>query len=1490
MRLRLTLRTEHGGERDVEVDASSGTTLSEIAPELRALVGAGHSATISTDGRPLPGSLWLGGPGLRTGSVLTLGPVGARRTPGLSALQLRIVGGPDAGRVIPLARGSHRVGRGRVADIRLLDPDVSREHLEITTGLSGVGIRDLGSTNGTWLDGDEIAAEVQLTRFGQLLRAGNTSLSVVASSEPPAATRPGDGGWVLVNRPPRILDPASGTSVEFPTQPAVSSYARAQWLSALLPTVLGVGLALYLDNLQFLAFALLTPITMLSSGISDRWVCRRSRRQARHRFALAEKSARHEIEDLLANEVECRRREFPDPAAVALTASTPDCRLWERRPDHADFLALRMGLSDHAAATTATRGGRPLEGMLARAVPTSASLRSGAIGVAGPPSVSRGLARWLVGQLVVLHSPRDLTLCLLVNGPSADWHWLRWLETTVSAIAVRPDEHLLLIRELADQITGRLGALRGSDGRWRGAWTVVIIDPARCAAAAPGLRTLLEDGPKVGVSALCVDDDPRLLPPSCRAVARVMAASGARLEVSGGTEPAFGPVIADRVSVSWAERLARDLAPLRDCEAESATVLPDQVRLLDLLQRPDLTAEGLLSSWSSGNRPTTVLGLGEAGIVEIDLIRDGPHILVAGSTGSGKSELLRSLIAGLAVTNPPDRITFVLIDYKGGAAFAECASLPHALGSVTDLDRHLTRRALLCLEAELHRRESAFADAGVSDLDGYWATSETARPSLPRLVLVVDEFAALTDDLPSFVTGLVGIAQRGRSLGVHLVLATQRPAGVVSPEIKANMALRIALRVTDPAESSDVIGTEAAARLPKGLPGRAFARLADGLVQFQTGQIGVTGQASDRPALRVLGEWNRPIAGRGDGCSKTNDLEVLRDAAREAARKRSRPLPAPPWLDPVPAVVIISDLRSGGDVSKGGEVSNGGDVGHRATIEIGLTDDPARQRQYPSTLDLAHGGSVGLIGSMRSGRSTAIRTIVAAAADRYGPAELQVYVIDCAGGSSMALADLPQCGTAVAANDPVSVALLITRIGDEVSRRLRQMTDHCVGSAPEARDAGLVMPMVLVAVDGWEGLAAMSEEYDAGRTADALLRLLREAASAGVTVLLAGDRAVLGVRVASSLRRKFLFELIDRTDFAMAGINQSSVPITFNPGRAVCAEDGLEVQFALLDSNPAAAAQWRAVRRIADARTQMEASAAARPCPEPIRIRPLPSRITRAQLTATTAGMSRIQSTTAGARTWEIRRSTTTTPGSHTKHHGPSGILLGVGGDDAGAVHVDVFAGNARFLIAGVPRGGRSNAALRIAEQLRMSGVELLVIAPQRSPLVTWARAQAVCWFLPTDTADTRTITSARPDLVIVDDSEQVDDTPIGEALLRLMAGLGCAVVAVARSDDLLISFRGVAAEVRRSRTGLLLQPGVADGETLGIRVPPHRGVTMPGRGLLVTDALRKSAPDGLPIQVLAPDDTCPYGFDAEDGAPNERIGPDPTSSADPGISPETFR
>ena len=338
---------------------------------------------------------------------------------------------------------------------------------------------------------------------------------------------------------------------------------------------------------------------------------------------------------------------------------------------------------------------------------------------------------------------------------------------------------------------------------------------------------------------MCLDADERLLPAECQAV--VVAEPGG-LRVQQAMADVIRQVRPDAALPGWCLPLARSIAPVRDVsDGDEASMLPDSARLLDVLDIEPPAAAVIAARWRGCGRSTfAIVGESYDGPFGIDLRKDGPHALIAGTTGSGKSELLQTIVASLAIANRPDEMTFVLVDYKGGSAFADCVQLPHTVGMVTDLDPHQVERALASLSAELTRREHTLAAAGAKDIEDYQllVDKRQARP-LPRLVIVIDEFASMVRDLPDFVTGLVNIAQRGRSLGIHLILATQRPSGVVSADIRANTNLRIALRVTDAAESADVIGAPDAASISKTTPGRAYVRLGHGsLVPFQTGRVG----------------------------------------------------------------------------------------------------------------------------------------------------------------------------------------------------------------------------------------------------------------------------------------------------------------------------------------------------------------------------------------------------------------------------------------------------------------------------------------------------------------------------------------------------------------------------------------------------------------------------------------------------------------------------
>ena len=454
------------------------------------------------------------------------------------------------------------------------------------------------------------------------------------------------------------------------------------------------------------------------------------------------------------------------------------------------------------------------------------------------------------------------------------------------------------------------------------------------------------------------------------------------------------------------------------------------------------SAARIAGRWRDGGRSTlAVIGESYDGPFGIDISKDGPHALIAGTTGSGKSELLQTIVASLAVANRPDEMTFVLIDYKGGSAFAECALLPHTVGMVTDLDPHQVERALVSLTAELTRRERILAAAGAKDIEAYQLLVDGRRaPSLPRLVIVVDEFAAMSRDLPDFVTGLVNIAQRGRSLGLHLMLATQRPSGVVSAEIRANTNLRIALRVTDPVDSADVIGVPDAATIGQSNPGRAYVRLGHAsLVPFQAGRVG--GRRPGAGPAATAAPWVAPVewamlgkpeparpAGPARREAEITDLTVLVEEIRRATSGLRIQHPHRPWLAPLPPSLLLHDLMP---ASPGPERPAGGPP----ACVFGLVDLPTIQQQQSAVLALDSFTHLMAAGAPRSGRSQLLRTIAGALALAHSPADVHLYGIDCGNGALLPLAELPHCGAVVSRAQTERAARLLRRLAAELSRR-----------------------------------------------------------------------------------------------------------------------------------------------------------------------------------------------------------------------------------------------------------------------------------------------------------------------------------------------------------------------------------------------------------------------------------------------------------------------
>ncbi|MBE7324219.1 FHA domain-containing protein [Nocardioides sp. Y6] len=1404
MRINVTVR---GPAHDVDVVAECDDALpvGRLTEALRVETGLtlDHEAGDPALARP---DVPVGEAGLRNGMVLSMVPGGSREG-GLTTegWQLHVVGGPGAGHVFSLPVGRHEVGRS--GDLAWGDQAMSRRHAAVEVTEEEVRVVDLGSANGTVLHGETVDTEEPVVwPAGDLLEMGDSLVELRAAHGPDAAVEEAEPGWLNFLRPPRIRALHLTPTVEVPKAPGERRTRRIPVIAMIAPMVFGITLALVMRSPFYLMFALMSPIMMGANYWSERRGSAKDHRQAVEEYTEKLAAAQTDLERKIASEQRRLRHEMPDAAETLRTAALPGRRLWERRRHDVDALVLRWGSTD-LPSTVKLTGEEVDEEHTLRAVPVGVGLaQAGVVGIAGPEEKVNGLVRWSVVQLAAYHAPRDLSLSFVSLRAGSEWNWLRWLphlrpddpDSAVAHVGNDESSATALVAALADLVKERRGAADNSSSVHADSFPahVVVVHGYRQVRGLPGMRQLLEDGPAVGVYAICTDDEERSLPERCTATFLVDPGQATHGTLHRSGEPTLESVLLDVVSATYADRVARALAPLKDVGSQQGDdSLPDSARLLEVLQLDDPTPDELRSRWMLEPRSTTmVLGVGAKGPFSLDLRSDGPHGLVAGMTGSGKTELLQTMIASLAIANRPDALNFVLVDYKGDSAFKECVKLPHTVGKVNDLDPHLVQRALASLGAELKHREHFLAEAEVKDIEDYQdlCLREPHRPPLPRLLIVIDEFAQLSKDLPEFVSGLVSIAQLGRSLGIHLVLATQRPSGVVSPEIRANTNLRIALRVADVSDSSDVIGAPDSARIPKSAPGRAYARTgASSLQGFQAGRVG--GRRPGAVAVEVpppfvcrVG-WEsvgyavpRPLARGSNEEVADTDLAALVRAVVTAAEEEQVPEQRRPWLPPLPEQLLADDVWTSPQAPTG-----------LPPLPFGRVDLPALQQQRAAAFDLTEDGHLLVIGSSKSGRSQLLRAVAASVARLTDPADVHLYGLDCGNGALNPLAELPHCGAVVSRTEPERAARLLSRITDLMDDRQRLMSQEGFGDISEQRAASAEpLPHLLLLLDRWEGFMTTIGEVDA--LFDAMTRILREGASLGVHAVITGDRTLgSNSRVATMTDNKLALRLADRSDYGLVGLNPRTLPERVPAGRGFT-PDGSEVQVMLLDADDSGQAQGAALRRLAAQAPR------AREGHRPFRVDVLPSRPTVEQALALPP---------------------------HDRV-GPR-LLVGVGGDDLQAYEVDLTRAPS-FVVAGPGRSGRSSVLLGAAEAYLATGGQVIAVAPRPSPLRDLAGREGVLGVV----TDPATPASAYVEmvegatgrvLVLLDDGEQLRDSGGNDFFLDVVRGRrdDAFLLVAGNVDGLSGGISGWNVEARKSRQGLLLSPqGLSDGDLVGVRLP----------------------------------------------------------------------
>ncbi|WP_159083486.1 FtsK/SpoIIIE domain-containing protein [Nocardioides terrigena] len=1288
--------------------------------------------------------------------------------------------------------------------------DVLGAHLGLRGAAGAVQARSLVSD--AWLDRGARLGDVGLLRGERLtITVGLTPGSAARPLRRWPAGHAGDlEGRVAINRPPRAVRREPTAVVPVPTRRRVRAARRFPWGAMLLPLVIGLLLVLVTRRWEIALFSLFTPVMVAWNHVEER----RARRDelGEHGRTYAEECAAtlDRVERTTDEWAQWLRETHPAPEEVLDICRRLTPRLWERQPGDPDFLHLRLGtgireapvdLRETSEAIVPDAEGRPDFAAAARVadVPVVVDLlRDGVVAVlGGERDLDRTLA-WVAAQVAALHSPADVLVAAALSGQdTADWcRWLPhlahgWLPCPPLATDRRATDALLAaLAELAGQRRAE-GHGRGHAGGTTPAVVVLVDDRV---GPDPALLAAVVDARDVGITTVWFGTDARAVPTAAPSLHTVDGRQAVLVDHRGGTRLEVTP---DAVAGADMIDLAGCLAPLRDAaDSRRARSIPDRVSLEDLI--PDVTSPvAVRRRWDAAplTHLTARLGLSNDGPVELDLGPEGSHALVGGTTGSGKSELLQTLVVSIAAEYPPSRVGFLLVDYKGGAAFKDAMHLPHCVGVVTDLDQHLTRRVMQALDAEIRRREELLAAGDARDLTELRHRSPDAAPG--DLLIVVDEFATLAKEIPAFVEGVVDIAARGRSLGLRLVLATQRPAGVINDRIRANVGVRIALRVNDEADSQDVIGQRDAAHIPRELPGRAYLQLHRDLDEFQSAYVGGPARTASDAAIEVRDhdETHPQPAARTAGATV---LEGVVAASQQVMRLGRWAPPHVPWLPAMPGMVTSAELAARVPTLP------------EDSVVLGLADLPDQQAQRVVALDLEHHQSMLVFGTSRSGKTTVLRTVAAAFIERLGPDRLHVYGLDFAGHGLHLLEAAPQCAGVVGPDEPGRVARLVRRLTTTIEQRKRLMAAHgLTGFADLVRTSEVPVPRIVVLLDGYAGATAVLERVDGGRLLDRLERLIPDGPAVGVHVILTADRrAAVPTSLTSVVTTRLVLRMAERDDYALLGVEAALArDATLAPGRAFI-QGSTEVQLAVVAATDPAAEHRALVDLMERARLRW-------PTRAPVLGR-MPERVVLTELPVPTD---------------------------------PFRLPLGIGEEDVQPVALDLSDGHA--LVTGPPRSGRSTTLATLAHAARRVGdpPALVLLRTRRVPV-----EDGIPWDVgPVDVhaggqrgrglADVSDLLDrGRRVLLLCDDVDAWED-PASEdvaELVRRERERPLRVVATSDNRSAQRAYAGLVPELRKAKQGLLLCPDVElDGDVLGVRLrPPLEPLGAAGRGFLVSRAV----------------------------------------------------
>ncbi|MGE6629927.1 type VII secretion protein EssC [Bacillus sp. NPDC077027] len=985
-------------------------------------------------------------------------------------------------------------------------------------------------------------------------------------------------------RTPRLIYdlPDDRVSFSFPSQESENSN-RGLWLVVLPPLVMLIvmGIVALIQPrgvfiIVSMAMFIMTLITSSVQYFKEKSQRKRREEKRQRVYSLYLENKRKELQTLYDQQKFILAYHYPSFEQMKYLTSEISGRIWEKTLVSEDFLKLRLGTGVIPSSYEISMSGgdlanRDIDDLMEqsqqmqrvyremRNVPITFGLADGPTGLIGKAAIVKNEIHQLIGQLAFSHSYHDLRFVFIFNEQEYEnWEWMKWLPHF--QLPHTYGKGFIYNEQTRDQLLSSIyEILRERDleeEKEKKIFTphfVFIITNHELIAEHVILEYLEGNRTDLGISIIFAAETKESLSENISTLVRYINEEEGDILIQH-KKAVRVPFRLDHHQRENNEAFSRTLRTL-DHQVGMTNSIPETVSFLDLFHAKQVSEIGILQKWQTAETAKSLsvpIGYkGKNDIVDLNLHEKahGPHGLLAGTTGSGKSEFLQTYILSLAVHFHPHEVAFLLIDYKGGGMAQPFRNIPHLLGTITNIEgsKNFSERALASIKSELKKRQRLFDQYNVNHINDYTKLykENKAEQAMPHLFLISDEFAELKSEEPDFIRELVSAARIGRSLGVHLILATQKPGGVIDDQIWSNSRFKVALKVQDASDSKEILKNSDAASIT--VTGRGYLQVGNNEIYelFQSAWSGAPymedGYGSEDDIAIVTDTGLIPLSGVStEPAVKKETITEISAVVDEIERMQHElgieKLPSP-WLPPLEDRIPKTRYAA--------EKEN--------VFHFALVDEPDQQSQHPISYQMMEDGNIGIFGSSGYGKSMAATTLLMSFAETYTPEEWHTYIYDFGNGTLLPLAKLPHTADYFLMDQTRKIQKSLKRLREEVEYRKRLFRQQEISHIRMYNALNeQKLPFIFIVIDNFDIVKDEMHELEAE-----FIQFSRDGQSLGIYLIVTATR-VNAVRqsLMNNLKTKIVHYLMDQGE-AYSIIGRPKFSLEPVPGRVIINKEDL---------------------------------------------------------------------------------------------------------------------------------------------------------------------------------------------------------------------------------------------------------------------------------------------------------------------------------------------